>query len=126
MKKVHLMITILFSIVTLLGLQAQSLQAPTFNAKERGSIEKLLKGSVYSPVFSEKGEVLIVTEQSIQNVKALKGGGFTVGGPSVAKNETIHAGWIHKESEALLNSMKSSLGRERFQQLDALLSQKDL
>ena len=122
MRKLFIAFTFLFLLGNVSNAQ-RSVKAPTFNAKERAQITKLLDGA-YIPVFSKKGELAIATNRSIRNVKALRRGGFSKVNPSVANNVFVHKGYIYKSSQEILQSMKSKLGKERFQQLEAILSKR--
>lgn len=94
--------------------------APTFSRSEQAEIKKIL-GRDYVPVFSEKGELSIATQRSVKHVRAL-GGGFAKNPGSVASNILIHSGWVLATSKDVLEAMRSKLGAQRFQQLEAIVS----
>ncbi|WP_257668144.1 hypothetical protein [Parapedobacter tibetensis] len=101
-------------------LKAAETDAPTFSRSEQAQIAKIL-GRDFVPVFNEKGELSIATQQSVRHVKAL-GGGFSKNPGSVASNILIHKGWVLATSKDVLEAMKSQLGAQRFQQLEAIVS----
>ncbi len=94
--------------------------APTFSRSEQAEIKKIL-GRDFVPVFSANGELSIATPKSVKHVRAL-GGGFAKNPGSVASNILIHSGWVLATSKDVLEAMKSKLGAQRFQQLEAIVS----
>lgn len=118
--KIRTLICLLFVSLSFKGF---SQSGPGFTAEQQAQITKIL-GKEYSPVFSSKGELVIAKGTSINTVKALPGGGFSnlSKAASVAKNELIHKGWILRSSKEALESLKTQLGKQRFTQLEKILS----
>ncbi|GEM_PF-2255605 len=125
MKKLIFVLAFFCAMSSIVTIHAQTKRAPTFSKTEKAQIKQLLKGSEYAPVFSNKGELAIATKKSIKNVKPLRTGGFSKVNPSVANNILVHSGYVLATSKELLNSMKSKLGKERFQQLETILLDND-
>ncbi len=101
-------------------LKAVEADAPTFSKSEQAEIAKIL-GKDFIPVFSQNGELSIATQKSVRHVKAL-GGGFSKNPGSVAANILIHKGWVLATSKDVLEAMRSKLGAQRFQQLEAIVA----
>jgi hypothetical protein len=92
-----------------------------FSADEQAEIKKVL-GTDFTPVFSSTGELAITTKTAMRKVKMMPGGGFSKLPPgSKANNILIHSGWIAATSLEALKAMKSKLGQERFEQLEAIV-----
>jgi hypothetical protein len=119
MKKI-LNLTLLFSAISFAS-NAQAKKAPTFTKAEQQEIQKIL-GNDFAAVLGNEGQIAGVIPSKVGGIISTKNGGFR-GLPSAA-NATFMAyekAWIYKQSG---KDIQDKLGKERFNQLNSILTKK--
>ncbi|TKC05562.1 hypothetical protein FA048_17720 [Pedobacter polaris] len=112
-------------ILTKKGLNINAVEKTVaFTRAEQQQMQKVL-GRNFTAVLGEKGQLAVVTPDKVGQLKSTARGGFS-GMPGLAANAVLAANekwWVYKQSGDLL---KSKLGEERFNQLNAILAKKGL
>jgi len=119
MKKIGLLLGLC------LGVSAAAFsQEVKFSKRDQADIQKVL-GKDFTAVLGKDGQLAVVTPNKVADLKSTARGGFS-GQPGAAANATFAAyekAWIYKQSGKIL---ESKLGRERFNQLKAIMTAKGL